>query len=120
MSIGSLLNNATGSHNCTGIHLGEPKLNGPYYPAMSLMDGTEICVSGNLSDNDSIPLLDVRVETPCSEGFKTLRISAPYLEVSYNDGYSDSEVEELKSTIAFSMTLLYDVSDRGWTDAGVI
>ena len=66
MSIGNLLNNAIGS--CTGIHLGEPKLNGPYYPAMSLMDGTEICVSGNLSDNENIPLLDVRVETPCSEG----------------------------------------------------
>lgn len=31
--------------NCTGMAVGEPELHGPYYPAISLNDGTEICVS---------------------------------------------------------------------------
>lgn len=104
---------------CTGRAIGEPDMNGPYYPAISLKDGTEICVSPNLGTED-FPLYDVRVERPCIEGFKTLRISAPFLDILYNDGYSDIEVRELKRVIALSLTLIYDTSDRGWHDAGVV
>lgn len=119
VSLGVYFKEAASEVKCSGTAVGEPEMNGPYYPAISLTDGTEICVSKN-QGTDDFPLLDVRVETPCTNGFKTLRISAPFLEVKYNDGYTDEELRGLKKTIALSMSLLYDVSDRGWDDAGVV
>ncbi len=104
---------------CSGMAIGEPESKGPYLPVMSLRDGTEICCSPNQA-SENFPEYDIRVETPCHNGFKTLRITAPYLDIIYNDGYSEDEVRYLKKTIALNMSLIYDATERGWDDAGTV
>lgn len=66
------------------------------------------------------PELDVRVETPCYNGFKTLRVSVPYMEISYNDGFSESELSQIMRIIGLNKIFLFDTSDRGWKDAETV
>lgn len=75
-----------------------PSLNGPYKPYISMGEDTEITVGKNRGSFEA-PLVEVYIEVAYDDGFKTLRIDVPTMDVVYNDGFSDEEQIEWLSFI---------------------
>lgn len=74
-------------------------IRGPYRPYASLPEEVEITVSKNYAIRFGDVDIDVYIEAPSVDGFKTLRINLPTMNVEYVSGMSDEEVLQYKKYI---------------------
>ncbi len=79
-----------------------------FFDYCELADGTQIGYSERLADGS----VDVIIELPIFEGFKTARFTLPALLCAYNDGFSSQEIDELTVFVRNNAQLIFRFSDE--------
>ncbi len=79
-----------------------------FFDYCELADGTQVGYSERLADGS----VDVIVELPIFEGFKTARFTLPALLCTHNDGFSSQEIDELTVFVRNNAQLIFRFSDE--------
>lgn len=79
-----------------------------FFDYCELADGTQVGYSERLADGS----VDVIVELPVFEGFKTARFTLPALLCTCNDGFSSQEIDELTVFVRNNAQLIFRFSDE--------
>ncbi len=79
-----------------------------FFDYCELSNGTQVGYSERLEDGS----IDVVVELPVFEGFKTARFTLPGLLCTFNDGFSEDELSSLTIFIRNNAQLISRFSDE--------
>lgn len=79
-----------------------------FFDYCEMADGTQVGYSERLGDGS----VEVIVELPFYEGFKTARFTLPALLCTYNDGFSAQEIDELTVFVRNNAQLISRFSDE--------
>ena len=84
---------------------------GPYKPYATLAGGVEVVVSDNKASMQGLDDLDidVLVEVPTEDGFKSVRINIPSMRIEAVEGMSNEEVSTYRRFVAQHCS---DIADR--------
>lgn len=86
-------------------------LRGPYRPYATLRGGVEVVVSENkatMCGTDDFDV-DVLIEAPTKDGFKSIRINIPTMRIEAVDGMSEEEISVYRLFVAKHCG---DIADR--------
>ncbi|MDO4848255.1 MAG: hypothetical protein Q4B45_00580 [Coriobacteriia bacterium] len=79
-----------------------------FYDYCELADGTQVGYSERLHDGS----VEVVAELPIYEGFKTARFTLPAMLCTFNDGFSDNELNDLSTFVRNNSQLIFRFSDE--------
>lgn len=85
-------------------------IRGPYRPYASLPEDVEITVSKNHATDLYDIDIDVYIEAPTVDGFKTLRVNLPTMNIEYASGMSSKDILYYKEYITRHYQSLTDKS----------